>query len=89
MNGTVQRFWPLILLEYKKSAITFSEEAEPQVVLTPLFKGNIRYWVFACPGIVLPSFLARAWVFATRILNRLDKAAGFPMLDCRDEPDGS
>ena len=44
MNGTVQRFWPLILLEYKKSAITFSQEAEPQVVLTPLFKGNIRYW---------------------------------------------
>jgi abequosyltransferase len=89
MNGTVQRFWPLILLEYKKSAITFSQEAEPQVVLTPLFKGNIRYWVFAYPVIVLPSLLARAWVFATRILNRLDKAAGFPMLDCRDEPDGS
>jgi abequosyltransferase len=80
MNGTVQRFWPMMLLEYKKNASAFADEAEPQIVLTPLFKDNIRYWVFAYPVIVLPSLLAAVWVFVTRVLNRLDKAAGFPML---------
>ena len=81
MNGAVQRFWPSMLLEYKKNAITFADEAEPQAVLTPLFKDNIRYWFFAYPIIVLPPVLAAMWVFVVRILNRLDKAAGFPMLD--------
>lgn len=80
MNGTIQRFWPLMLLEYKKSAIAFVDEVEPQVVLTPLFKDNIRYWVFAYPVMALPSPLAAIWVFVTRVFNRLDKAAGFPTL---------
>lgn len=80
MNGTVQRFWPPILLQYKKNAKAFADEAKPQAVLTPLFKGNLRYWAFVYPVIVLPSLPAALWVFGVRILNRLDKAAGFPML---------
>jgi abequosyltransferase len=80
MNGTLQRFWPLMLLRYKKSAIAFADEADPRSVLTPLFRDNIRYWVFAYPVIVLPSLLAAIWVLVVRILNLLDKAAGFPML---------
>jgi abequosyltransferase len=80
MNGAVQRFWPLMLLEYKKCASAFAHEPEPQVVLTPLFRDNIRYWTLAYPVIKLPFPLAKAWVFATRIFNRLDKAAGFPTL---------
>jgi glycosyltransferase involved in cell wall biosynthesis len=88
LNGTVQRFWPAMLLEYKKNAITFADEAEPQLILTPLFKGNIRYWLFAYPVIVLPPWLAAGWVLAIRILNQLDKAAGFPMLDWRVPGDG-
>lgn len=89
MNGTVQRFWPLMLLRYKKCAKDFAEEAGPLAVLTPVFGDNARYWAFAYPVIVLPSSLAAAWVFAGRVLNRVDKAAGFPMLNCRDEPSGS
>lgn len=84
MNGTIQRFWPVMLLRYKKCAKDFAEEAAPQAVLTPVFKDNLRYWVFAYPVIVLPYPLAALWVFACRILNRLDKAAGFPMLGSRD-----
>jgi abequosyltransferase len=80
LNGTVQRFWPSILLQYKKSASSFTGETSAQAVLTPLFKDNVRYWIFAYPVIVLPSLLAALWVFAVRIVNRLDKAAGFPML---------
>jgi hypothetical protein len=78
-----------MLLEYKKSASAFADETEPQVVLTPLFKDNIRYWFFAYPVIVLPSLLAAVWVFVIRILNRLDKAAGFPMLYWRVPGTGS
>lgn len=80
MNGTVQRFWPSILLQYKKSASAFADETSPQAVLTPLYKGNIRYWIFPYPVIVLPSLLAAFWNFFVRIVNRLDKAAGYPML---------
>jgi hypothetical protein len=73
-----------MLLRYKKSANLFSSEAEPQQILTPLFKDNIRYWIFVYPVMVLPSPLAAGWVFACRILSRIDKAAGFPMLNSRD-----
>src|SRR5271165_85066 len=55
MNGTVQRFWPLMLLRYKKCAKDFAQEAEPQAVITPVFGDNVRYWAFAYPVIVLPS----------------------------------
>lgn len=80
MNGTVQRFWPGMLLKYKKCAKDFSEEAKPQDVLTPIFKDNLRYWVFAYPVILLPYPLAAIWVLACRIVNRFDKAAGFFMI---------
>ena len=88
MNGTVQRFWPLMLLRYKKCAKDFAHEAKPQAVLTPVFGDNVRYWAFAYPVIVLPSSLASAWVFAGRVLNRMDKATGFLMLNCRDDTAG-
>jgi abequosyltransferase len=84
MNGTVQRFWPLMLWRYKKCAKDFADEGEPQAVLTPIFKGNVRYWAFAYPIIMLPSPLAAVWVFACRLLNRVDKATGFVMLSCWD-----
>ncbi len=80
INGTLQRFWPLMLLQYKHNAIAFTDEDDPRSVLAPLFKDNIRYWVFLYPVIVLPSSLATIWVFVIRILNQFDKAAGFPML---------
>ena len=89
MNGTVQRFWPMMLLEYKKSASAFADEVKPAVVLSALFKDNIRYWVFAYPAIVLPSPLDSAWVLFVRILNRLDKLAGFPMLCWRVAGNGA
>ena len=69
-----------MLLQYKKMARAFTDKTSPQEVLTPLFKDNVRYWIFAYPVIVLPLFLAQVWVLAVRLVNRLDKAAGYPML---------
>lgn len=76
MNGTVQRFWPMMLLEYRKNASAFADSIPPQSVLTPLFKDNFRYWLFAYPVIVLPLRLAAVWVLGVRILNWLDKVTG-------------
>ncbi|HEV3305049.1 MAG TPA: glycosyltransferase family 2 protein [Candidatus Sulfotelmatobacter sp.] len=89
MNGTVQRFWPSISLLHRKSASAFADETNPQAVLTPLFKDNIRYWIFAYPVIVLPLFLAGLWVLFVRLLNRLDKAAGYPLLYWRIPGNGA
>ena len=83
LNGTIQRFWPIWLLKYKKCAKDFAREGKPQDILTPIYKDNIRYWVFAYPVIVLPAVLAAVWVFICRVLNRMDKALGFPMLNSR------
>jgi abequosyltransferase len=80
MNGTIQRFWPSMLFEYKKSTGSFTDQTKPQTVLTPLFKEKLRYWLFAYPVAVLPYHLAAGWLFVTRVINRLDKAAGYPTL---------
>jgi glycosyltransferase involved in cell wall biosynthesis len=80
INGTVQRFWPGMLFEYKKSLNSFTDEAEPQTVLTPLFSNNLRYWLFAYPVAVLPYYLAAGWLVLTQVINRFDRALGYPTL---------
>lgn len=79
-NGTILRFWPGILLMYKKSGDRFTKEAGPASVLTPVFGNNLRYWVFAYPIILFPYSLAKLWFLLVRIINRIDKAAGFALL---------
>jgi abequosyltransferase len=88
MNGTVQRFWPPMMLKYKKCAKDFAAERDPREILTPVFGGTIRYWAFVYPVMVLPSALASVWVFFVRIVNRMDKAAGFPTLGWGVDVDG-
>ena len=81
INGAVQRYWPALLLEYKNcSPGYFTDQKEPQTLLTPLFGDNPRYWIFAYPVAVLPYYLSAAWLFLTRVINRLDRAAGYPTL---------
>lgn len=88
MNGTIQRFWPALLLQNKQNSGSFTRE-QPQTVLTPIFRDNLRYWIFAYPVIALPVWSAKLWFLGTRIINRLDKAAGFPMLTWGVARDGS
>ena len=80
INGAVQRFWPSMLFKYKKCASSFTDATKAQDVLTPLFRHNLRYWLFAYPVAVLPYHLSAGWLFITRVFNRLDKAAGYPAL---------
>lgn len=76
INGTLQRFWPPMLFEYKKSASSFTDQSKPQTTLTPLFGDNLRYWLFVYPMAVLPYHVAAGWLLVIRAINRLDKAAG-------------
>ena len=80
INGALQRFWPMMLLEYKRIGQAFYDKAAPQDALTPLFKHNPRYWIFAYPVIRLPFSLAKVWVLGVRLSNALDKALGYPLL---------
>jgi abequosyltransferase len=81
LNGTVQRFWPLMLRRYQRNAQLFTPEASPQEVLNPVYGRNFRYWIFDYPLMTFPAPLAQICFTLTRIVNRLDKAAGYPMLE--------
>jgi abequosyltransferase len=81
INGTLQRYWPSMLFACRNyPAGYFTDQTEPQTELTPLFGDNPRYWIFAYPVAVLPYYLAAAWLFLTRVINRIDRAAGYPTL---------
>lgn len=80
INGTVQRFWPGILLAYRRSNQNFEQEAAPRKILTATFKDNPRFWAFVSPILVLPLPVAGFWLLLVRILNRVDRAFGFFML---------
>ena len=80
INGTVQRFWPGILLAYRRSNHNFEREAAPHRILTGTFKGSLRFWTFVCPIIVLPFPIAASWLLLVRVLNRIDRALGYFML---------
>jgi len=80
INGTIQRYWPSMLFESRNYPGYFTDETKMETVLTPLFGDNLRYWMFAYPVAVLPYYFSAAWLFLTRVINRLDRAAGYPTL---------
>ncbi len=77
INGTVQRFWPGMLLNYRKNNKLFEKDASPAKTLTAVFKDNPRYWFFVYPILALPTVLGTCWFFLIRVLNRIDKVLGF------------
>jgi len=79
-NGTILKFWPGLLLKYRKSAGSFAIEAHPRKTLSSAFGNNPRYWVFVYPIHVLPYPLAASWLFCVRVLNRIDKSFGLVLL---------
>jgi abequosyltransferase len=81
LNGALLRFWPGILLYYKKSAHNFINEDRPAEILTPIFKDNLRYWIFVYPILRLPYFLAAIYIRFIGALNRVDKACGSVLLN--------
>jgi len=79
MNGTVQVFFPDYVLRSKLRAHEFNGKS-PNHLLQSAFASNYRYYVYVYPLLKLPGSLGRGWKFLCRIVNRLDKAAGNPLL---------
>jgi abequosyltransferase len=79
VNGTIQMFFPSFLLLTRQSE-TSSVHEDPHQVLLPCFGRNFRYWVFDYPICVLPLPLARVWMLAVRVINKVDSLLGSPLV---------
>jgi abequosyltransferase len=79
-NGALQRHIPpLLLLSKRQAGHPFLRE-DAHAILSKAFGKNIRYWVCDYPLIVLPEGPAWVWLQMVRIVNRIDRALGFPLL---------
>ena len=81
IHGALQRYWPFFVLDYRRSAENPEMEARPSRILGAVFKDDFRYWAFVYPMLKLPYALASSWLIAVRIVNRIDKALGFVLLN--------
>jgi hypothetical protein len=79
LNGTLQTFFPVFVLQFKSRQSPFLLE-NPSALLRDAFGDNPRYYLFLYPLLKLPSKLGNLWFLVCRIINRLDKSIGNPML---------
>ena len=79
MNGTLQTFFPGSILRMKLGDKSFTEE-NYENRLYALFSDKYRFYFFLYPILRLPGRVGRLWFFLCRIINRLDRAFGNPML---------
>jgi abequosyltransferase len=79
INRTIQSFFPWAIL-YGRSAGGQRYIAEDsKAILTKLYAGNPRFWVFLYPVLRLPVPLARLWVLGGKVINRVDRLLGYPL----------
>ena len=76
INGTLMRFFPSLLLNLRRSPGRFEKDPAPEIILTPVFGSNFRYWLFVFPILRMPYALARVWFLLIRVVNKLDKKIG-------------
>lgn len=76
LHGTLQKYLTYHLSHRKPGYIP----EDPHFVLRQAFGGDFRYWFFAFPILCLPVPLGRAWYLLLRIINRLDRSLGSPLL---------
>ena len=81
IHGALQTYWPLFVLDYRRSAANLEMKARPSRILGAVFKDDFRYWTFVYPMLKLPYPLASCWLLAVRIVNRIDRALGFVLLN--------
>lgn len=79
LNGTLQVFFPPFVFGTRHVSNAFSEE-EAEHILSSLFYDNFRYRIFVAPLFHWPKALAKIWLLVNRVVNRIDKAMGNPML---------
>lgn len=79
-NGALQRHIPPHLLIAKQQTGQPFVREDAHAILSKAFGKNIRYWICDYPLIVLPERPAWVWFQMVRIVNRIDRALGFPLL---------
>ena len=79
LNSSIQNLLPIFLYKSRFGTNPFSSES-PHSILKAVFGGNYRYWLFVYPVIRLPIPLAGLWMLVNRVLNRLDRTLGLPIL---------
>lgn len=79
-NGALQRHIPSYLLIAKRQTGDPFLQEDAHAILSKTFGKNIRYWLCDYPLIVLPEGPAWAWLQMVRVVNRIDRALGFPLL---------
>ncbi|MDQ2832349.1 MAG: glycosyltransferase [Acidobacteriota bacterium] len=79
LNGTLQVFFPPFVLAMRLGEGAFAQ-AEYADLLHALYSNKRRYYIFIYPLVRLPAPAARAWFFLCRVINKIDKAIGNPML---------
>jgi abequosyltransferase len=80
LNRTVQSFFPWAMLHGRRNRESSKHLPEdPETILKNLYRRNPRFWFFLYPVLRLPLPLATAWMLTGKIINRLDRAVGFPL----------
>ena len=75
VDGTLQMFLPGCLLGLRENSGMFASD-DPHLMLRPVFGHNLRYWIFDFPLVRLPLTVAKRWMFALRVVNKLDRMTG-------------
>lgn len=79
IRGTLLSFFPYYLLNHRQDSSNFIRD-DPHQVLEPIFGHYIHYWLFDFPIIQLPPRLGLAWFWMVKVINRVDRLLGRPLL---------
>jgi abequosyltransferase len=80
LNGATQRFLPTHLFRARLGNDDRFPREDAHLILSGIFGRSIRYWIFDYPVIVLPAGLGWCWLQILRVINRVDRACGYPSL---------
>jgi len=80
VNGSIQRFFPTYLSQAKRGERQNFQQEDAHLILSRAFRRNMRYWIFNYPLIALPGRLGWCWLQCVKVVNRIDRACGYPSL---------
>lgn len=79
LNRTIQVFFPGAMLYGRTSGKQRYVAEDAADILQGLYRDNPRYWLFIYPVLRLPVPMARMWVLAGKVINRVDRYLGYPI----------
>jgi abequosyltransferase len=80
LNASLQHLLPTFLLASNRKAYGEFLDEDAHALLSSVFRHKFRYWFFDYPIVTLPARLAWLWLQLVRVINRIDRAFGYPLL---------